>query len=247
MAQAQAKGPAKAPAPKRVALNMKASPALRAKVDEAANRSGLSIAQEVERRLLASIEADDDFGGPRTANLLRAAVEAIGFAEQSTGKHWLDDFGTFHVAKRLIDVLMNERTPTPPSNEAIAAAYHRLKAAEEEEANALRDMFDKAPRPGSLVLPNAFLDQARHKKPSEAEKNATAKHMEALSAFFSGEEGRGLADHSAGARRRHQEAAKTFEESWHNADEVKAEALKRASDIIESRKLRQARSAINGA
>lgn len=243
MAQAQAR----TPAPKRVALNMKASPALRAKIDEAANRSGLSIAQEVERRLLASIEAEDAIGGPRTASLFRAAAEAIGFAEQSTGKHWLDDFGTFHVAKGLLDILINERAPTPPSNDVIAAAYHKLKVAEEEEVNALREMFDKAPRPGSLVLPNAFLNPARHKKPSEAEKNATAQHMEALSAFFSGEEGRGLADHSAGARRRHQEAAKTFEESWRNADEVKVEALKRASDIIESRKLRQARSAINGA
>lgn len=226
-------------------INMKES--TRAELEAAAKEHELTLTRETLNRIEKSLRQDNEFGGVRTSDLFRAAAEAIGFAEQSTGRDWLEDFGTFYVAKRLLDDLINERAPTPPSNDVIAAAYHKLKVAEEEEVNALREMFDKAPRPGSLVLPNAFLNPARHKKPSEAEKNATAKHMEALSAFFSGEEGRGLADHSAGARRRHQEAAKTFEESWRNADEVKAEALKRASEIIESRKLRQARSAINGA
>lgn len=46
-------------AAKRVALNMKASTALRARIEEAANVSGLSIAQEVERRLIASFDYED--------------------------------------------------------------------------------------------------------------------------------------------------------------------------------------------
>jgi hypothetical protein len=46
-------------APKRLALNMKATPALRARIEAAAKESGLSIAQEVERRLIASFDYQD--------------------------------------------------------------------------------------------------------------------------------------------------------------------------------------------
>lgn len=44
---------------KRLALNMKASPELRSRIEAAARQSGLSIAQEVERRLLASFDYED--------------------------------------------------------------------------------------------------------------------------------------------------------------------------------------------
>lgn len=54
-------------APKRLALNMKATPALRARIEAAAQESGLSIAQEVERRLIASFDYQD------AADYLRSA------------------------------------------------------------------------------------------------------------------------------------------------------------------------------
>jgi len=41
---------------KRLPLNMKASPELRRRIEGAAKKSGLSLAQEVERRLIASFE-----------------------------------------------------------------------------------------------------------------------------------------------------------------------------------------------
>lgn len=44
---------------KREPLNMRASPELRARIEEAALASGLSLSQEVERRLIASFDRDD--------------------------------------------------------------------------------------------------------------------------------------------------------------------------------------------
>ena len=53
---------------KRHPLNMKASPELRRRIEDAAKKSGLSLAQEVERRLIASFDYED------AADYLRQAL-----------------------------------------------------------------------------------------------------------------------------------------------------------------------------
>lgn len=101
----------KARAPKRVALNMKATPALRQRIEEAASRSGLSIAQEVERRLIASIEGDDRVGGPHTRSFLSLLGAAIHALELRAGKTWDQDFQTFTEVRGAADRLLQYSNP----------------------------------------------------------------------------------------------------------------------------------------
>jgi hypothetical protein len=114
---------------------MKATPALRARVEEAARESGLSIAQEVERRLIASIEFDAMHGGPRTADLLRRLAMIIADAEREAGGKWDQDFAAYEAVRAAIPAatnnIMSARMPMMPNEREVVGL--QLAADETEE------------------------------------------------------------------------------------------------------------------
>lgn len=68
---------------RRQAVNVKIHPALRAKLDKAAQVAGRTLSHEIETRLAESVEGT---GSPETDDLLNILVEAIKHAENRPSK-----------------------------------------------------------------------------------------------------------------------------------------------------------------
>lgn len=97
-------------------MNMKTSPELRARIEKAARESGLSMAQEVERRVLASIEADDAAGGSHNAALLRLMSAAIEMAENRAGARWTKDLRAWAAVKHAVSAIVDANEPALPKD-----------------------------------------------------------------------------------------------------------------------------------
>lgn len=99
--------PAERESAKLAPLNMRTSPQLRAQIEEAADKNGRSLTQEVERRLMTSFIFDEVRGGQHInafANMLSSTIHRL---EVRYGKRWVDDPETFAAVKaatfRLLD------------------------------------------------------------------------------------------------------------------------------------------------
>jgi hypothetical protein len=152
----------KDPAPKRVALNMKASPQLRGRIDEAAAASGLSVAQEVERRLLESLRLEDQFGGRKTTAFLQLAASVIQDAEAGTGCEWQDDFLTWSGVNYVVRSLLDSRRPSTTLESELAtleASVFRLQRRLLDAVSRLND--------AGIQKPNRLVEISRGKKPEE--------------------------------------------------------------------------------
>ena len=146
-------------APKRVALNMKATPHLRARIEQAAKESGLSIAQEVERRLIASIEFDSTHGGASTADVLRRLAAVIGDIERAMGARWDQDFGAYEAVRAAIPAatnnIMSTRMPLAPNEQEVVG----LQLAVEETSAIVNELRDDLVMAG-VVPQGAFTEIA---------------------------------------------------------------------------------------
>jgi hypothetical protein len=109
---------------KSATLTTRITPETRAAMDRAAQKSGLSLSQEVERRLNDSVRNERN----RRSDV-RALAEAIAIVaekvEIATGKHWLQDASTGEELRRGIDVLVRHFAPhgarvIPPNVEEAA-------------------------------------------------------------------------------------------------------------------------------
>ena len=95
---------------KSATLTTRITPETRAAMDRAAQKSGLSLSQEVERRLNDSVLNDRN----RRSDV-RALVEAIAIVtekvEIATGKNWLQDAFTGEALRHGIEVLVRHFAP----------------------------------------------------------------------------------------------------------------------------------------
>lgn len=132
---------------KRAPISMKTSPELRARIEGAAKASGLSMAQEVERRLLQSFDEEGRYGGPATAAFLQATARAIGVVEARMEADWLSDYATWHAAQRMVERQLKNWRPTPPNAPAIAAAMQARNAAVASFSKAFSHYEDSFRRP----------------------------------------------------------------------------------------------------
>jgi hypothetical protein len=110
---------------KSAALTTRITPETRAAMDRAAQKSGRSLSQEVERRLRDSVLNERN----RRSDV-RALAEAIAIVaekvEIATGKHWLQDASTGEELRHGIDRLVRHFAPhgapaIPPSVEEAVA------------------------------------------------------------------------------------------------------------------------------
>lgn len=100
-------------APKRLALNMKATPKLRGRIEAAAKESGLSIAQEVERRLIASMAEDDRAGGLVQGDLLRTMQLVMNGANRALERDWWRDPDGWKMVAGALSDLLRQMEPDP--------------------------------------------------------------------------------------------------------------------------------------
>lgn len=146
-------------APKRAPLNLRTTPEMRDRLEAAAAARGLSITQEVMRRLEASFAAEEslDRSSGRAAtnflvHMIRGATSAI---ETKTGKDWKDNPRTAVLCEGAImgvlEVLM-----TPLEGEGIA---NRLTGETEDEARA--KLLESGQKVGRVFVQDRLSDQVK--------------------------------------------------------------------------------------
>ena len=98
---------------KRAPISMRTTPAIRAALEEAAERGGRSLAQEIEQRLERSVAADEGAGSVATAAFLASITADIGAIETATGKGWTVDLYTFGAVRFAIAEAVADLMPVP--------------------------------------------------------------------------------------------------------------------------------------
>ncbi|MGI8705023.1 MAG: hypothetical protein ACR2JJ_04395 [Sphingomicrobium sp.] len=119
---------------------MKATPHLRALIDQAAQASGLSVAQEVERRLIESLAEEKRLGGKETAALARTIAGNIQWIEQAQEGRWYEDDVCFRALTIALPEIMNRCRKTPlqevvdeiVNSAAVDLAFRSLDALDEQ-------------------------------------------------------------------------------------------------------------------
>jgi hypothetical protein len=94
---------------KLASFSTRITPELREELDRAAQQSGSSLSQEVERRLRYSIKQNDvdKLEGPHHRALARAVSQLVQRIELQTGERWLGNAFTFQALKAGIDAWLN--------------------------------------------------------------------------------------------------------------------------------------------
>lgn len=127
---------------KRSPLNLRTSTELRAKIERAAHESGLSLTQEVERRLIASFEQDETLGGGETAMLFRSLANMVAQVERRTGRAWSSDPVTFAVMFDMISDAIFQAMPMSVEVEAWGDALERRSEARKRVESAVDYLTD---------------------------------------------------------------------------------------------------------
>lgn len=99
--------------PKRAAIALRTTPAIKDRLQAAAEAKGRSITQEVEARIEESFALEDLLGGPRIKAQLIEIAAQIYRAEKTTGKLWDEDLETYHLARMLIVDVIRRIRPRP--------------------------------------------------------------------------------------------------------------------------------------
>lgn len=88
--------------PKRSAVAVRTTPAIKALLVAAANEAGRSVTQEIEARLEASLAEDRPNRTPETMRLLAGLAEDIERAEHLTGRRWHKDVVTWAMVREAL-------------------------------------------------------------------------------------------------------------------------------------------------
>lgn len=132
--------PPKGDEAKRHAIGIRTTKELKERIEREAAHTGRSVAQEVERRLERSFEADDFAGGRETRALLSLLAGAIGFAERRTGHGWTEDYLTWALVEEIVGTALADVRPPYPAekygihSEHVARAHEAADAAERAHA-----------------------------------------------------------------------------------------------------------------
>jgi hypothetical protein len=98
------RGPAPLPPDqgKRHPIGIRVTKEIRAFLQQMADSSGRSLAQEIELRLQRSVDFDAILGGARPAALFRALAASV-VIQFGTSDRWLDDSEKFERVQRLLE------------------------------------------------------------------------------------------------------------------------------------------------
>jgi hypothetical protein len=121
-------------------LNMRTTPELRARIEEAAAQSGRSLTQEVERRLLTTFLFDEVRGGPHIGAFVNMLASTIQMIENRTGTKWTEDTLAFEAVRAASARLLRWTRPRDPGDLLLSEAnrrWHNATGARQEAADAL--------------------------------------------------------------------------------------------------------------
>lgn len=113
---------------KKAAIAVRTAPSIRDALKKAADESGRSITQEVEARLVASLERDGGARTPETERLLTEIGNAIAEIENWTGKRWHRDRKTYGAVLQMMEKgpAFKKRVDDPKEDEIVAAAWEKF-------------------------------------------------------------------------------------------------------------------------
>lgn len=116
--------------PKRAAIAVRTTPAIKERLQAAAAERGRSITQEVEARIEESFEAQDLLGGVETRQAFSAVAAQIKRMQDATGKHWLADVATHAAVRILADRIFASLEPRPENAVELDAAWKAYEQAQ---------------------------------------------------------------------------------------------------------------------
>ena len=99
---------------KRPSMAFRPTPEMHGKLKDATGASGLSLTQEVERRLEQSFRDEDAIGGAETSAVLKLMAAGASIVQHRTGKSWTEDWGTFVAVQKCWKTLVAAVRPDPP-------------------------------------------------------------------------------------------------------------------------------------
>lgn len=126
-------------AAKRSPMNMRTTPQLRERIEEAASVFGYSLTQEVERRLISSFVFDDTYGGIHNNTLVSLLGSTIRAIEEERGANWREDDATWYAVKAAADRLLRWHRPKSKADDQLNALI-----AESEASRAALDQCTQA-------------------------------------------------------------------------------------------------------
>lgn len=125
-------------------LSTRFRPDLKARLEEAAQAIGRSLSEEIEKRLSASFEEENLFGGAVTSWVLKVIANASKEIDQRTHRRWYEDAYTFDEWKRFIigwlDMLKPEGEATLPNQGGLLAVPDPTPPSEIALRNAVGQM-----------------------------------------------------------------------------------------------------------
>ena len=112
---------------KKSAIAVRTAPSIRDALKSAAEQSGRSITQEVEARLVASLERDGGTRTPETERLLTEIGNAIAEIEGWTNKRWHRDRKTYGAVLQMMErgPAFKKRVDDPKEDEIVTAAWDK--------------------------------------------------------------------------------------------------------------------------
>jgi hypothetical protein len=131
--------PSKGEAAKRHIITMRVTPAMRERIQAAAEQNGRSVSQEIETRLEMSFQGDRFFGGSATPRLLRAIGQALDALEGRTGQKWYCHRDTWAAALLAINSIIVANRPVNVGRTVSAAELDKEIEKSIETMNALEN------------------------------------------------------------------------------------------------------------
>jgi len=133
--------PKKEKSEQRQQIGFRLHPGDRQRLEQAATRARRSIPQEVEERIIASLNYEDAVDGP-TRELLKGLVEEIATIQNLTGKRWHKDAITWAAVHQMFrqGPLSWVRPDKLQDDETVSAAWQTLYKFEQRRAQIARDL-----------------------------------------------------------------------------------------------------------
>lgn len=115
---------------KRLPLSLRTTPRIRYAIEQAAESSGRSLAQEMEHRLEDSVNSDVNFGGAHNNAFFRMMTTVVQAIEERNGAKWTDDLDTYWAVREALNLILKQNSPAPdePVKAYFTAESARIEA-----------------------------------------------------------------------------------------------------------------------
>jgi hypothetical protein len=137
-----------------VQFKLRIKEGLRAKIEDAASKSGGSMNTEIAARLEESLREDEQFGGTETRQAMVWLANDIAKIERVTGKSWTEDPTTFEAVALTLGASVERRRPRPENYDEAQEFIGEMNEKFERRTQLITTLIDC----GAMIMvqPNAL-------------------------------------------------------------------------------------------